>query len=138
MATKPIKDMSLKSGIKKKLVPLQISKDQKRKLSKLKVLAGRPAARLVRDGAKYLPNIFELPSCQGPFSEQLNLKISTVTIEKLDSISNKSEVSRAEIVRRIIDEAFRLWEEEEEYKRSMPTPYSSIFAKILDDQDGSE
>lgn len=127
MTTNPEVELRPITETETKLVPLQISESQKRSLARLKLYAGRSAARLIRDGVQRLSNINDLPCSHGPFSETLNLKIPTTTINMLDEVAAKCDISRAEVIRRIIDEAYRLWDEEQAYLISMPKPFSSIF-----------
>lgn len=115
------------SEVGKKLVPLKISKEQKRYLSRMKLLAGFPAARLLRDGAKNITNINLLPQSNGPFPEEFNLKISAETIRRLDEIAADCNISRAEAIRRIWDEAYRLWQEKERLLRNFKCPFDDIF-----------
>lgn len=115
------------SEFEKKLVPLKISTAQKRQLSRMKLLGGFSASRLLRDGAKKLTNIKMLPESSGPFPEEFNLKISTETIRRLDEIAADCDISRAEAIRRILDEIWRLWEEKERLLRDFKCPFDDIF-----------
>lgn len=118
-----------------KVVPLNISKLQKKFLSKVWLFRQYPASKLVYEGIKACGPIRKLSESQGPFSEPISLNIPIEFIDQLDDLANENGVSRAEIIRRIIDEAKRLWIEEEENLRKVKRPFSTAYEKIPIDDD---
>lgn len=104
-------------------VPIHITEDQALFLKEMFII-GLAASPLISRGIlAFNSHIRDLPQTQGPYPKLVKLMVDPEAAVCLEEKSAAWKLSKAEVVRRILEEGYRLWRLEIQ----TPRPFSDIF-----------